>query len=37
MGERFCVLTFQDAVLDMSSRPDIAVVAEKLRGINPNP
>jgi dTDP-glucose pyrophosphorylase len=37
LGERFCVLTFQDAVLDMSSRPDIAVVAEKLRGINPNP
>jgi len=37
LGERFRVLTFQDAVLDMSSRPDIAVVAGKLRGINPNP
>jgi dTDP-glucose pyrophosphorylase len=37
LGERFRVLTFQDAVLDMSSRPDIAVVTEKLRGINPNP
>ena len=37
LGERFCALTFRDAVLDMSSRLDIAVVAEKLRGINPNP
>jgi dTDP-glucose pyrophosphorylase len=37
MGERFRVLAFQNAVLDMSSRSDIAVVAEKLRGIDPNP
>ena len=37
LGERFCALTFRDAVLDMSSRLDIAVVAEKLRGINPSP
>jgi glucose-1-phosphate thymidylyltransferase len=37
LGERFQVLKFQSAVLDMSSRSDIAVVAEKLRGINPDP
>ena len=37
LGERFQALTFQTAVLDMSSRSDIAIVAEKLRGINPNP
>jgi dTDP-glucose pyrophosphorylase len=37
LGERFQALTFQSGVLDMSSRSDIAVVAERLRGINPNP
>jgi dTDP-glucose pyrophosphorylase len=37
LGERFKVLPFQSAVLDMSSRSDIAVVADKLRGFNPNP
>jgi glucose-1-phosphate thymidylyltransferase len=37
LGERFQVRTFRNAVLDMSSRSDIAVVAGKLRGINPNP
>ena len=37
LDERFKVLPYQGAVLDMSSRSDIAVVAEKLRGLNPNP
>jgi len=37
LGERFKALTFQCAVLDMSSRSDIAVVARKLRDINPSP
>jgi dTDP-glucose pyrophosphorylase len=37
LDERFRALTFQSPVLDMSSRSDIAVVAEKLRGVNPNP
>ena len=37
LDERFKVLPCQGAVLDMSSRSDIAVVAEKLRGLNPNP
>jgi dTDP-glucose pyrophosphorylase len=37
LKERFRVLPFQGAVLDMSSRSDIAIVAEKLRGLNPNP
>jgi dTDP-glucose pyrophosphorylase len=37
LNERFRALTFQSPVLDMSSRSDIAVVAEKLRGVNPNP
>ena len=33
LGERFQVLTFRAPVLDLSSRFDIAAVAEKLRGI----
>jgi dTDP-glucose pyrophosphorylase len=37
LNEPFKVLTFQDSVLDLSSRSDIAAVAEWLRGINPNP
>jgi dTDP-glucose pyrophosphorylase len=37
LDERFRTLTFQSAVLDMSSRSDIAAVAAKLRDINPNP
>lgn len=37
LGERFRTRTFQCAVLDMSSRSDIAAVAAKLRDINPNP
>lgn len=37
LDEKFRALTFESAVLDMSSRSDIAVVAEKLRGINPKP
>lgn len=37
MKERFKVLPSRGAVLDMSSRSDIAAVAEKLRGLNPNP
>jgi dTDP-glucose pyrophosphorylase len=37
LNERFRALPFQDAVLDMSSRSDIAIVANKLRSVNPNP
>jgi dTDP-glucose pyrophosphorylase len=37
LNEPFKVLTFQDSVLDLSSRSDIAAVAERLRGLNPNP
>jgi dTDP-glucose pyrophosphorylase len=37
LQEEFKVLTFKAPVLDMSSRLDIAVVAEKLRGVRPNP
>jgi dTDP-glucose pyrophosphorylase len=37
LNEPFKVLTFQDSVLDLSSRSDIAAVAERLRGVNPNP
>jgi dTDP-glucose pyrophosphorylase len=37
LKERFRVLQFEGAVLDMSSRSDIAIVTEKLRGLNPNP
>jgi dTDP-glucose pyrophosphorylase len=37
LDERFKVLPYRGAVLDMSSRSDIAVVAEKLQGLNPNP
>lgn len=37
LKERFKVVLFQGAVLDMSSRSDIAIVAEKLQGLNPNP
>jgi dTDP-glucose pyrophosphorylase len=35
LKERFRVLTYKSPVLDMSSRSDIALVAERLRGINP--
>jgi dTDP-glucose pyrophosphorylase len=35
LKERFRVLTYKSAVLDMSSRSDIALVAERLRGVNP--
>ena len=34
LGERFRVLTFHGGVLDLSSRSDIAAVAEKLRDIH---
>jgi dTDP-glucose pyrophosphorylase len=37
LNETFQVLTFQDSVLDLSSRSDIAAVAERLQGIHPNP
>jgi dTDP-glucose pyrophosphorylase len=37
LNEPMKALTFQDSVLDLSSRSDIAAVAERLRGINPNP
>ena len=37
LKEPMKVLRFQDSVLDLSSRSDIAAVAEWLRGIVPNP
>jgi dTDP-glucose pyrophosphorylase len=37
MKEKLKALTFRDSVLDLSSRFDIAAVAEKLRSLNPNP
>jgi glucose-1-phosphate thymidylyltransferase len=37
LKERRRVLTFHSPVLDLSSRLDIAVVAERLRGIDPDP
>jgi dTDP-glucose pyrophosphorylase len=37
LQETFQVLTFQDSVLDLSSRSDIAAVAERLQGVHPNP
>jgi dTDP-glucose pyrophosphorylase len=37
LNEPFRALTFQDSVLDLSSRTDIAAVAERLQGVNPNP
>jgi len=37
LQEQFKVLTFKAPVLDMSSRSDIAIVAEKLQGVRPNP
>jgi glucose-1-phosphate thymidylyltransferase len=37
LNERFKVLTFKSPVLDMSGRSDIAAIADKLRGVNPNP
>jgi dTDP-glucose pyrophosphorylase len=37
LGEPFHVLTFKAPVLDMSSRSDIANVAEQLRNVHPNP
>ncbi|MBZ5496132.1 MAG: nucleotidyltransferase family protein [Acidobacteriia bacterium] len=36
LNERFRVLTFRAAVLDLSSRSDIGVVADRLRGIEVN-
>jgi glucose-1-phosphate thymidylyltransferase len=37
MKEKLKALTFRDSVLDLSSRSDIAAVAEKLQSISPNP
>jgi glucose-1-phosphate thymidylyltransferase len=37
LKERFRVLTYQSPVLDMSSRSDIAAIADRLRGVNPIP
>jgi dTDP-glucose pyrophosphorylase len=37
LQEQFRVLAFKAPVLDMSSRSDIAIVAEKLQGVHPNP
>ena len=37
LNERHKALTFRSPVLDLSSRSDIAAVAERLRGISPNP
>jgi glucose-1-phosphate thymidylyltransferase len=35
LGVRFHVLTFQDGVLDLSTRGDIASVATRLRDVEP--
>jgi dTDP-glucose pyrophosphorylase len=37
LNERYKVLTFRSSVLDLSSRSDIAIVAEKLKDVSPNP
>jgi dTDP-glucose pyrophosphorylase len=37
LNERFKALIFRTPVLDLSSRSDIAAVAEKLRAVDPNP
>jgi glucose-1-phosphate thymidylyltransferase len=37
LNERFKALVFRSPVLDLSSRSDIAAVAEKLRAVTPNP
>ncbi len=37
LNEQFRVLTYRSPVLDMSSRSDIAAVADRLRGVSPNP
>lgn len=37
LKERYKVLAFQTPVLDLSSRSDIAIVAEKLKDVIPNP
>ena len=37
LKERLKALIFRTPVLDMSSRSDVAAVAERLRDLNPNP
>jgi dTDP-glucose pyrophosphorylase len=37
LGERFRVIPVEEGVLDLSSRADIPAVAERLRGLTPNP
>ena len=37
LGERFTALQFRDAVLDLSSRSDIASVVDRLLALNPEP
>lgn len=37
LGERFRVIPVEEGVLDLSSRGDIPAVAERLRGLSPNP
>ncbi|MBP1622215.1 MAG: Glucose-1-phosphate thymidylyltransferase [Acidobacteria bacterium] len=37
LDEKFKVLTYRSPVLDLSSRSDVAAVADKLRGIHPVP
>lgn len=37
LKEKFRALTFQGAVLDLSSRSDIAAVADRLRNVKPTP
>jgi len=37
LKEEFKALTYTSPVLDLSSRSDIAAVADRLRGVNPNP
>jgi glucose-1-phosphate thymidylyltransferase len=37
LGERFRVIPVEEGVLDLSRRADIPAVAERLRGLTPNP
>jgi len=37
LNERYKALTFQSPVLDLSSRADIEIVAEKLKDVSPDP
>ena len=37
LGERFRVVEIREGVLDLSTRSDVAAVAERLRGVEPRP